>query len=62
MNDSTLEAVIVAYLRSQGFYETFNGWGHRTLGGGRTFVDVVRWAIGCEKEGRDLAAEAKVTY
>jgi hypothetical protein len=54
MNESTLYEVLVAYLKSNGFHVASNGlWGHRELGEGRTFEQVVMWQIGREQAGRD---------
>lgn len=51
--DSTLYAVIAAYLIGNGFtYYVKDGvtyWGHRELGQGRTFGQVVAWQIGREQ-------------
>lgn len=50
-----LEKLIRAYLEGVGFtsYVSESGveyWGHRELGGGRTFEDALKWWMGVEKE------------
>lgn len=60
---STLYEVILAYLWSLGFHyydrDGVTYFGHRSLGEGRTFEGALAWAIGCEREGRDLRKEAQ---
>lgn len=52
MSESTLRALLEAYLRSKGFttYERdgITYWGHPELGQGRAFTAAVAWQIGRE--------------
>jgi hypothetical protein len=50
---SPLYDILAAYLRGKGFNRARNGlWGHRELGQGRTFEQVIQWQIGREQAGR----------
>lgn len=53
VTSSPLYALLVAYLRAEGYHQSGpNAWGHPELGEGRTFDQVIRWQIGREMEAR----------
>jgi len=61
--NSTLYAVIAAYLLGNGFHcSTYKDgrpyWGHRELGEGRTFEQALAWQIGREQSAHQEAVNA----